>query len=74
MDLSITNIERATRVAFLMVFLALAPIAGACPVCSSNRAAQSPSASQAMLRTTAAMAVLPLGMLAGLVWWLRKNL
>ena len=74
MDLSITNIKRAARVAFLMVFLTLAPVAFACPVCSSNRAAQSPRASRAMLGTTAAMAVLPLGMLAGLVWWLRKNL
>ena len=74
MDWFIINLKRRARLAAVLIGLAIFPIAGACPVCSSNRTDQPPHSSQATLGTTAAMAVLPIGMLAGFAWWLRKNL
>ena len=74
MDSFITNLKRRMCLMAVLAFLAFAPSAIACPVCSSNRADQPPRSSQAMLGTTAAMMALPFGMLAGFVWWLRKNL
>jgi hypothetical protein len=60
----------------LLVTLLTAGNARACPVCGANRGSQNQQSrpAWATLVTTGSMLLLPLGMVAGLAYWLRKNL
>jgi len=62
------------RAAVAVMTLTLAGATRACPLCSANRAEQPRRSSWAMVGTTGAMMLLPIGMVGGFVWWLRKNL
>jgi hypothetical protein len=67
-----TNWRRLGAIALLT--LVLAGASRACPVCSANRTDQPRRSSWAMVATTGAMMLLPITMVGGFVWWLRKNL
>lgn len=68
-----------TRSGFAAAFAALAPLlaalcwpelASACPVCTAGREEEN---RQAFLVTTLFLSLLPLSMVGGLVWWLRRR-
>ena len=66
-----TIARRATLAAVLLLGTGSAV---ACPVCAANRAGESPRAAWPVLATTGAMLALPVSMVAGFAWWLKKNL
>jgi len=60
------------RAALLATFLLLAPRASfACAVCMSGREEAS---KWAFIATTVGLSLLPLGLIGGTVWWIRRRL
>lgn len=51
--------------------LGVVPEAAACTVCTGG---DSPEVRQAFLWTTGFLTLLPLGLLGGMVWWLRRRM
>jgi hypothetical protein len=68
----IINLNRCIAVA--VVSIVLTASASACPVCAANRTGAPQRTAWALYASTGGMMLLPVTMIGGFVWWLRKNL